>query len=563
MRVFNNLNLLAKLAIPAVLLVVVSAGLVVLARASLATLERNTQRIVDVSAARLVTALDLGAAIDEATIHEKNVIIETDESRMADQHAGYQEAKRSAFAQIDRLIAMADTAERRSANEAIRGLLQTFFSASERAVAHGLKNENTVAARISNGEGRVVRVDLAKAVRNRVEANRRDLDLAKGNAAQVAAAASQTLTLVATVGLLLAIGALGSVAVFGVARPLTAMAGTMERLAAGDLDVAVTGIARRDEVGTLARSLQVFKDNAVQARAMAADQEAENAAKMRRAEALDGLTKGFERSVSALTHGLSAAATEMEATATAMAGTADQTTQQSMSVAGAAQQTSTNVQTVAAASEEMAASVQEIVQQVSQSARIADAAVAKAAHTDTTVQRLTATADRISTIVSVISGIAAQTNLLALNATIEAARAGAAGRGFAVVASEVKELAGQTAKATDEIGVRIGEIQGATQEAVRDIQEVGKIIGEMSSYTASIAAAMEEQGTASREITRNVQQAACGTEQVTASISGVREGAGQTSAAASQVLSAAQELARHSDSLSQEVASFLMRVKAA
>ena len=219
----------------------------------------------------------------------------------------------------------------------------------------------------------------------------------------------------------------------------------MGRLAAGELEVVVVGTQRRDEVGLLARALQVFKDNAVEARALADTQEAERAAKMRRANALDGLTKAFESSVSVLTQGLAGAATEMEATARAMTTTAADTTQQSVSAAGAAQQTSANVQTVAAASEEMSASVAEIVHQVSQSSRIAGQAVETARRTDATVQQLTGTAERISSAVSLITDIASRTNLLALNATIEAARAGDAGRGFAVVATEVMNWPGRPA----------------------------------------------------------------------------------------------------------------------
>ena len=342
------------------------------------------------------------------------------------------------------------------------------------------------------------------------------------------------------------------------------MTNAMGRLASGDLEVAVAGTERKDEVGLLARSLQVFKDNAITARRLAAEQEVENAAKMRRAERLDQITKSFEHNVSALTQGLAGASTEMEATAQSMAGVAEQTTQQTVIVAGAAEETSANVQTVAAASEEMSASVHEIVQQVSQSAQIAGRAVESAQRTDATVRRLATTAERISTFVSVISNIASQTNLLALNATIEAARAGEAGRGFAVVA-----IRGQGACGSDREGhgrdwrADHARYRPRPRKRSTDIEAISRIIGEMSSYAASIAAAMEEQGAATQEITRNVQEAAKGTEQVTINISGVREGAGQTGAAASQVLSAAQELSRHSESLTHEVGSFLANVKAA
>ena len=563
MNTLKNLKLISKLAIPVAILIAVSLGMVLLARSNLNTLDAITRDTVEVSAGRVIRVQQLAFAIDETTIRDKNAIIETDPSVLARQAKQFEADKSRALTLADELIALSSSPERRAVNAAIKSQLVTYLASVEKGMGYGLAGDKQMAAKISGSASRDVRLKLIDELNGRITENQRDLKAAQERAAEIAASAATTLTILAAVGLLAATGLLAAIAVFGVARPLNAMAAEMGRLAAGDLDVSVVGTERRDEVGSLARSLQVFKENAVEARALAAAQEAENQAKMRRANVLDDLTRSFERSVSVLTQSLAGAATEMEATARAMTATADETTDQSVSAAGAAQQTSANVQTVAAASEEMLASVAEIVHQVSHSSRIADEAVETARRTDATVQRLTGTAERISTAVSLITDIASQTNLLALNATIEAARAGEAGRGFAVVASEVKELAGQTGRATGEIGERIAEIQSATREAVADIQQIARVIGDMSAYTASIAAAMEEQGAATQEITRNVQEAARGTEQVTHNIGAVRTGAGQTSAAATQVLSSAQELARHSESLTHEVSAFLAGVKAA
>jgi methyl-accepting chemotaxis protein len=349
----------------------------------------------------------------------------------------------------------------------------------------------------------------------------------------------------------------------GLVRPVRALTATMGTLASGNTDVAVPALNRSDEIGAMAGAVQVFKE-ALIAKKLSDEAAAREAdAKMRRAQVLDQLTRQFEANVSVLTQHLSSSATEMEATASSMTGVADQTNARTVSVASAAGQTSTNVQTVAAATEELSISIREIAGQVAESSRIAGQAVEDARRTDATVQTLATTADRIGTVIQLINNIASQTNLLALNATIEAARAGEAGKGFAVVASEVKELANQTSKATDEISAQIAAIQQATSDSVGAIQNIVRTISEMSHISTMIAAAMEEQGAATAEISRNVQEAARGTELVTGNIAEVRQGAGETGAAAAQVLSAAQELARHSESLGHEVEAFLSGVKAA
>ena len=278
---------------------------------------------------------------------------------------------------------------------------------------------------------------------------------------------------------------------------------------------------------------------------------------------VETLTQTFSGKVGQMVGLVSSAATQLHSTSQSMTTTAENSMQKAANVAAAAEEASVNVQMVASSAEELASSIAEISRQVAQSAKIAGKAADDAKHTDTVVRALAEGARSIGEVVGLISNIAGQTNLLALNATIEAARAGDAGKGFAVVASEVKSLATQTAKATEQIGQQIGQIQAATNEAVTAIQSITATIGEVNEIAAAIAAAVEEQGAATQEIARNVQQTAAGTQEVTANISGVSEGASSTGAAAGEVLSAAGELSRQAEQLTGEIGRFIADVKAA
>ncbi len=349
-----------------------------------------------------------------------------------------------------------------------------------------------------------------------------------------------------------------------ISRPIEVMTSSMKKLAEGDAEVAIPNTTRRDEIGAMAGAVQVFKDNLIHTRRLEAETAlARAAAEEQRKAGMRQMADAFEHAVGGIVGQVSSSATELQATAQTMTATATETASQSTTVAVAAEEASANVQTVAAAAEELGSSVQEIGRQVSGSSHLAQTAVGEADQTMHLVQALSQASARIGDMVGLISSIAGQTNLLALNATIEAARAGEAGRGFAVVAAEVKSLAAQTARATEEIGTQIGQIQSVTGEAVAAIGSITMRIREINGVSSSIAAAVEEQGAATQEIVRNVAQASIGTSEVTSNITGVAQASEETGAAASQVLSAASELSRQSEHLRDEVARFLNTVRAA
>ena len=372
------------------------------------------------------------------------------------------------------------------------------------------------------------------------------------------------IALLAAGGLLLG-GVLAVLLGKGISRPMTAMCKAMRELAGGNFDVVLPGLGRRDELGEMAAAVEEFKLQAIaKAERDAAAQDAQNRAgsAARRTE-LIRFADDFEAAVGAIVSNVSSSAVQLESAAGTLTRTAETTQNLSSRVAGASEEASSKMQSVATATEELSASVDEIGRRVRESNKIAEAAVLQAQQTDGRIGKLSRAAQQIGDVVKLITAIAEQTNLLALNATIESARAGEAGRGFAVVASEVKSLAGQTAKATDEISSHISGMQDATQESVAAIKEIGGTIAEISNIASSIASAVEQQSSATQEIARSVQIVAQGTQEAVANIMQVNRGATETGSASEEVLNSAKSLSTESTRLRQELDRFMANIRAA
>jgi methyl-accepting chemotaxis protein len=350
----------------------------------------------------------------------------------------------------------------------------------------------------------------------------------------------------------------------GMAKPIRALETAMRDISSGKHSIVVPGAGRGDEIGSMARAVEIFKDGLIESDRLRAAQEDQRAvARQERRAMMAELATKFETGVGSVVEAVGSAAVELRTTAQSMAATADQATRQTATVAAASEEASQSAQAVAVAVDELNASIAEIAKQVNQSAKISGGAVDQAKNANAEVQGLALAAQKIGDVVKLISEIAAQTNLLALNATIEAARAGDAGRGFAVVASEVKTLASQTSKATDEISAQVSAIQDATQSSVDAIQGITATIGQVSEIASAIASAVEEQGAATLEIARNVAEAARGTGEVSENISGVNEAARETGVAATRVVDSAAELSRSGETLKTQVDVFLREIRAA
>jgi methyl-accepting chemotaxis protein len=381
---------------------------------------------------------------------------------------------------------------------------------------------------------------------------------------EAVAASSQRHLIFGTLAILAAAVLLAFLLGRGLSRPLRAITAVMNRLSSGDTDVTIPGGDRRDELGTMALAVDVFRRNMIEAGTMREAQEAAKHQSELEKKALQRqMADRFEADVKSVVGAVAKATADMRRVADEITASVNGTSERTTAAAAASEEASASVATVAAATEELASSVAEIGRQVTHSSGVADNAVVKAGQTTEMVGGLANAAEKIGDVLRLIGAIASQTNLLALNATIEAARAGDAGRGFAVVASEVKDLASQTAKATEEIAGQVTAIQSATGDCVAAIGGISDTIRQISGIATTIAAAVEEQGSATREIARSVQQAASGTKEVSHNVAGASEAADQSRALADNVLMAAGELSQHASALFKSVDIFLAGLRGA
>ena len=565
MRILNDSNLIIKSFLPILIIVALSSVSIFYACTVILDNAVQMRQVVDVQAKRLENVLSLKNDVAEVAIVTRNAIIENRLKELDEYKRRYDSAVSSTFKNIDQLDALADSVERRDANDEMRKTAAALFSVNDRVLQFALRNDNETAGKILLTEASVFRSKLRDAVQTRVNRLSEELAEARDRADQAANRSITNLIIASVLGILAALGLATAITVLGVTRPLASLVAVLRRMADGDVDATIREAARSDEIGAVGRAVDGIKTMVAQKAAEQAGMRriADEAAAAERRRTMIQLADGFERAVGGIVGRVSSSATELQATAQQMSMTANETASQSGTVAAAAEEAASNVGTVAAAAEELGASVQEIGRQVQGSAGLAQNAVAEADQTGQLVRELSRTSARIGDMVSMISNIASQTNLLALNATIEAARAGEAGRGFAVVATEVKELASQTARATEEIGGQIGEIQSVTERAVSAIGSITGRIGEINTVAATIAAAVEEQGAATQEIVRNVSQASVGTTEVTRNVAGLAQASDEAGAAASEVLAAATELSRESEHLTSEVDRFLATIRAA
>ena len=487
-------------------------------------------------------------AKDQAAVAEKKGAVEKRKADAAETWAAY--------------MATDQTAEEAALSKATAGDMAAYDAASSKVLERASSGDQAGAQNVAASEGGPAFKALAEHINELAALQAR----IAGEEYEKAKAEFQ-FNLILLLVIVIAAGITGAILAWMVARsitlPLNGVIAVMNALTAGNLEVEVAGQDRRDEAGSVAKAVGVFKEGLVEAERLRAQQQAEQERQIERGRKMEAAVTAFDKVITDVVNGVTSAATELQSTAQSMSTTAEQTARQSTAVAAASEETTQNVQTVASATEELSASISEITNQVSESTKIVGEAVEQATDTNAKVKSLAEAAQRIGDVVRLINDIAGQTNLLALNATIEAARAGEAGKGFAVVASEVKTLATQTGKATEEIAGQVRAIQEATQRSVNAIGSITETISRVSEISTAIASAVEEQGAATQEISRNVQQAAQGTTEVSSNIGGVTAAAEQTGAAAGQVLSSAGGLEKNGVELKTQVDAFLRTVRAA
>lgn len=546
----------ARLIVAFVALTMVIAATSVSGIAQLSVLDQAAGDLRDNRVPSLKLIARLQNAVSEHRINISGAIIATDKAEVKDRLA---DAAKAA-AQVGELLT---AYEPLVTEEEERG----HFEGVKVAWADYLARNEPLLAELRTGDQDGARGLFAAA--NRTLLIRELDDLIEFNSAAAAGSGEQTrraaengmTVLIAAlgIGLVLAIAAT-LLMMRSVSRPIRRMTEAMNRLAARETGITIPGADRGDEIGAMAKSVETFRAGLIEADRLASEQAQAQAAQEAERARREELTQGFVTRVAGIVSTLSGAAEQVRGSADALSRTAEEQSGRSTAVAAAAEQATANVQTVATAAEELSASVREVGARTAETADVSRAAVDEAGTTDSTVQDLATNAQKIGDVIELIQQIAAQTNLLALNATIEAARAGEAGKGFAVVAAEVKNLANQTARATEEIQVQIDAATNATGRTVDAIRSISGTIGKVGALTTAVASAVEEQVSATAEIARNTQQASAGTSEVLRAIAGIADAAGQTGHAAAEMNTAAGELAGQTRALKQVVDEYVAAI---
>jgi methyl-accepting chemotaxis protein len=560
MRKFSDIPILGKIAVGGAILAVVTVVVIVQMVGVLETVRDSAGNAVAQQARRLLLANNAFIYFDNITTSDRDQVFARNDDDRAAAEKSYSSDIASGYQALDQLQALLATAQDRADIDKARSLIRTFERLEKQAFELARQGHRDEAYGIILGDAAKAYNDGTALLDTQVKAAQQEMDRQKAVIDDQVARAQRMAALIAIPGLLGGMVAMAWIVIGHVTRPLKGVQDLMAKLAEGNLSVAVVGAERQDEVGQMVRTVEVFKQNAIERQRL--EQQERDAAvhREKRTQALEGLTRDFDGAVAGVLGTVTQATGDLEGTAQAMAASADQTTRQAGLVAASSEETSVSVETVATAAEELSASIVEIGRQVDQSSLVSQAASEEAARTDATVKGLAESSTRIGAVVSLINDIASQTNLLALNATIEAARAGDAGKGFAVVANEVKSLANQTAKATGDISEQISAVQAATRDAVTAIGAIVGRISQLKEISGAIASAVTEQGAATAEIARNVQQAAAGTREISSNIGSVTRAAAETGTAAGQVLSSARTLSHEAVDLKGIVDRFLAGV---